>query len=498
MKSDRVSFVTIRSLIALAVCVAWLEPAICSATSFGPDGPGRAITEPDRPRPSAVDEVQVAQIATTDPLASVRANLSRAQELAQSGHEPEALALVHEGVKDLNGFSPSRPGVASLREQLEQVRAACTRSESDVEARKDAPEPEKSDKADKSDDDDDDEQTVSGRGRLKPVVPEQNERVDKWIAHYTGRGRDRFQIWLGRSGNYMDLLTRNLRAEGVPEELANLVFVESGFNMQAKSVARAVGPWQFIRGTAKLFGLEMTAYKDERRDPELATRAAARYLRRLYEMFDGSWPLALAAYNSGEGTVQRAIRRQKTTDFWSLKLPRETREYVPQFMAAMAIASDPERYGFQVPENSPWKVDHVLVKGPVDLKLVSKVTEVPLEELERLNPMIVRHRAPGHKDGTTLRVPHGEGDEIQALLDTQYEPKPLTKSELRSAASAHRLDLKKSYRRGRHRSGSIVVRRGDTLSEIAARYGTSPTRLARLNGLPKAAHIRAGQRLRVR
>ena len=482
MKSDRTIFVTIRLLITLTACVAWSNPAIAAANSLGPDGPGWAVVEPDRPRPSEIEEVQ---IAPADPLASVRANLSRAQELSQSGHSPEALALVQEGVKDLDGFSPSRAGVASLREQLEQVRAACTRSEADVDATRATPKEKE------------EEDATPGRRRLKPVVPEQNERVDKWIAHYTGRGRERFQIWLGRSGNYMDLLTRNLRAEGVPEELANLVFVESGFNMQAKSVAKAVGPWQFIRGTAKLFGLEMTAYKDERRDPELATRAAARYLRRLYEMFDGSWPLALAAYNSGEGTVSRAIRRQKTTDFWSLKLPRETREYVPQFMAAMAIASDPERFGFEVPENSPWKADHVLVRGAIDLKLVSKVTEVPLEELERLNPMIVRHRAPADKEGTTIRVPHGDGDEIQAILDTQYQPKPLTKSELRSAASAHRLDIKKSYRRGRHR-GSVVVRRGDTLSEIAARYGTSPSRLARLNGLPKAAHIRAGQRLRVR
>src|SRR6185503_12036162 len=163
---------------------------------------------------------------------------------------------------------------------------------------------------------------------------------------------------------------------GVPEELANLVFVESGFNMHAKSMARAVGPWQFIRGTAKIFGLKMTPYVDQRRDPELATRAAARYLRRLYQMFDGSWPLALAAYNSGEGTVQRAIKKQKTTDFWKLRLPRETQDYVPKFLAAMEIASDPERYGFATPERSPLQYDRVTVKGPVDLKLVSGITAI--------------------------------------------------------------------------------------------------------------------------
>ena len=485
MSTSRINPSMIRALIVVAACTVWVHPAAADATSLGPDGPGWAVVEPNLPHPSdSMDEAQAS--APADPLAAVRAKVSRAQDLAQSGHEPEALALVQEGVKDLDGYSPSRPGVASLREQLEQVRAGCTRAERDDSS---TPGTEITKK--------DGDESADSPGRLKPVVPEQNERVDKWITHYTGRGRERFQVWLGRSGGYMDLLTKNLRAEGVPEELANLVFVESGFNMHAKSVARAVGPWQFIRGTAKLFGLEMTAYKDERRDPELATRAAARYLRRLYGMFDGSWPLALAAYNSGEGTVLRAIRRQKTTDFWSLKLPRETREYVPQFMAAMAIASDPERYGFQVPENSPWKVDHVLVRGPVDLKLVSKVTEVPLEELERLNPMIVRHRAPAAKEGTTLRVPHGEGDEMQAALDTGYQPKPLTKSELRSAASAHRLEMRSS-RRHRGRSGTVVVRRGDTLSEIAARYGTSPSRLARLNGLPASRNIRAGQRIRIR
>lgn len=442
------------------------------AAAFGPDLPGWSLSTPrEITAPPSEDPP-----ANRNLLSPLETKLSQARDLAQSGHAPEALALVEAALRDLALFPPSRPGVASLRERFEDLRDQCTRANDDDEevADRDAKRPK----------------------LLGPVPQERNARVEKWINYYAGRGREKFQLWLTRSASYMDLLTHNLRAEGVPEELANLVFVESGFNMHAKSVARAVGPWQFIRGTARLFGLEMTAYKDERRDPELATRAAARYLRRLYEMFDGSWPLALAAYNSGEGTVQRAIRRQRTKDFWSLRLPRETQDYVPKFLAAMEIASDPERYGFDLPENSPLRFDQVTVQGPVDLKEIARVSGVPVSELEHLNPVLVRHRMPGDKEGTSLRVPHGKGDDVQLALETNYDPKPLTKTELRAASRAHRLELRKSPRRGR--SGTHVVRRGETLSQIGKRYGTSTTRLARINGLSNASRIRAGQRLRVR
>jgi len=441
------------------------------AVVFGPDMPGWS------PAPTPAQPPEDDKQLDRDPLRPIQEKLSRAEDLTRSGKSSEASALIEDAVKDLNDLPPSRPGVADLRQRVEDLRESASRS-SEEEAKAAAA-------------------STPGRpATLKPVEAERNERVDVWMAYYTGRGRERFQLWITRSASYMDLLTKNLRAEGVPEELANLVFVESGFNMHAKSVARAVGPWQFIRGTARLFGLEMTPYKDERRDPELATRAAARYLRRLYEMFDGSWPLALAAYNSGEGTVQRAIRRQKTTDFWSLRLPRETKDYVPKFMAAMEIASDPERYGFDVPENSPLKYDEVVVEGAVDLREIARVGGVEVAELERLNPMMVRHRTPGDKEGTGLKVPHGTGEQVQLALETTYNPKPLSRSELKAAAREHRAEMRRPVRRGR--SGTHIVRRGETLSQIGHRYGTSTTRLVRLNGLSNASQIRAGQRIRVR
>ncbi|HYJ31935.1 MAG TPA: transglycosylase SLT domain-containing protein [Candidatus Binatia bacterium] len=483
------------AVIAFAAIFAACPAAPARAGLASPDAPSWATARADASDGPRVDD---AKLAASDPLDVVRDRAAAAQDALNSSLPAEALALVESSLRDLNAIVPAPQGAEALRDQLEGTRK---RAQEQVDKAKEAVKQEeaKDAKDAKPAPDAAAPAVANDPHKLKPVVPETNERVEKWMTYYTGRGRDVFQKWLSRSGNYMDLLTQNLRAEGVPEELANLVFVESGFNMHARSVARAVGPWQFIRGTAKLFGLEITPYVDERRDPELATRAAAKYLRRLYEMFDGSWPLALAAYNSGEGTVLRAIKRQKTNDFWSLNLPRETREYVPQFMAAMEIASDPERYGFTVPENSPWSVDAITVRGPIDLQLLSKVTEVPLEELERLNPAFVRHRSPADKEGTMVRVPHGSGDQVQQIVDTKYHPRALTRAEIRSAARAHRLELKHSKRYRYRRAGNLhVVRRGETLSHIASRYGTSTTRLASLNGMSRHARIHAGQRIRVR
>jgi len=471
--------------IAIVSALASLSSAPARADVMGPDMPAWTIqpyAEQDGDKNQDVDHVST---PVSDTLERTLASVAKAEELVQSGKKSEAEAAIQAARLSLESVPHGETGAKQVREKLDDLAKRCDALDS-----KDS----KDDDAVATDDADEGGPSLP---KLKGIKPERNDRVDKWIDYFTGRGRDQFQKYLSRSGVYMDLLTHNLRAEGVPEELANLVFVESGFNMHARSMARAVGPWQFIRGTAKLFGLQMTPYVDQRRDPELATRAAARYLRRLYQMFDGSWPLALAAYNSGEGTVQRAIKKQKTEDYWSLRLPRETQEYVPQFLAAMEIASDPERYGFDLPTDSPFRFDEVVLRGPVDLKLLSGITAIPLDDLKELNPMYVRHRAPAGTDGTSVRVPKGKGDEVQELCQSYYKPKPLTKAEIREAKRAERKELR--YASRRHHRGHArthVVRRGETLSGISKRYGKPQATLARINGL-EGGQVRAGQRLRI-
>lgn len=308
-----------------------------------------------------------------------------------------------------------------------------------------------------------------------------NTRVEKWIDFYTGRGRNTFEMWLKRSGLYMEWMKGILQSEGLPTDLVHLVFVESGFNPQARSRSHAVGPWQFIRGTAKLFGLKMNSWVDERRDPERATLAAAHYLKHLYGLFD-SWPLALASYNAGEGTIIRAISRQGTKDFWSLQLPAETRDYVPKFLACLSIAREPERYGFDAIEREDrMAFDTITVPGPVDLKAVAAACNTDLATLRSLNPSLLRHAAPTTGPGgmVVLRVPAGAGDGLTEGLKSGTISLPKVETPNDPIFLRHK------------------VRKGETLARIARRYGISTSELARANGLRTGSKVRRGRMLRV-
>jgi len=305
------------------------------------------------------------------------------------------------------------------------------------------------------------------------IQPQFNSEVYRYIDFFTGAGRSQFERWLKRSGRYMELFREVLHKEGLPSDLVHLVFVESGFNINARSVSHAVGPWQMLRGTARMFGLNVNKWVDERKDPEKSSVAAARYLKHLYSVF-GDWPLALASYNAGEGTVLRAIRTQGTTNYWDLKLPRQTEDYVPQFMAVLAIAHDPQRYGFDtVPLDDPMEFDQIAFRGSVDLHAVARLAGCKYDEIKQLNPALLTGHATSTTGVTTLRVPPGKGEELMQKLN--------------GGASIPAANLTLQHQ----------VKHGETISTIAAQYSVSARRLALANGVGRAHPLRAGTLLTV-
>lgn len=319
------------------------------------------------------------------------------------------------------------------------------------------------------------EQPALDEGAFDAIEVESNPRVEKWLDYFTGRGRPVFERYLVRSGLYMNWMKGVLEREGVPTDLVHLVFVESGFNPHARSYASAVGPWQFIRGTAKIFGLTVNSWVDERKDPEASTVAAARYLKHLYGLFQ-SWPLALASYNAGERTVINAIKRQGTKDFWSLRLPRETRDYVPKFMAVLAISRDPARYGFdEVELEDPMTYDEITIPGPVDLTALAEACQVEVEEIRRLNPSFLRNAAPAKNDMVTLRVPDGSGERLLTSLSDGSLSLPRVETPADPVVLRHR------------------VRRGESLNSLSVKYGVPAKKIARYNRIGKKSRLHVGR-----
>ncbi|MCC7441014.1 MAG: transglycosylase SLT domain-containing protein [Bdellovibrionales bacterium] len=309
-----------------------------------------------------------------------------------------------------------------------------------------------------------------------------NAKVEKWVRYFTGRGREHFERWLERAEYMAPEILPILRRESLPEDLLYLSLIESGFSFHATSHADAVGPWQFISGTGRRFGLRIDWWLDERRDVRKSTRAAARYLSELYRQF-GSWELAAAGYNAGENRVERALRETRTRDYWSLirrpRLSRETREYVPKLFAAAIIGKNRQAYGFRASYSRPgaedaWHGDtlHVRVDGPVDLLKVARAAGLAYQELKRLNPELLRWCSPPGVDSVSLRLPASARDRFQAAY---HHPE-----------FARSVDFR-SYR----------VRPGDTLARIARRFGVRVEPLQELNGLSPYAFLREGAELRL-
>ena len=307
-----------------------------------------------------------------------------------------------------------------------------------------------------------------------------NEHVRHYLERFqTGYRRAIIEGRLVRSGRYLPMILDIFREKGLPEELVFTAMIESGFNPVAVSRAGAKGLWQFMAPTARLYGLRVDRWLDERLDPEKSTVAAANYLRDLHTVF-GSWDLAQAAYNAGEVRVQQAIQTTGTRDFWVLHrrsrhLLPETKNFVPAIQAATLIARQPERYGFTVVPEEPLRYEVVTVPKSSPLARLAGLSGVPLVDLEQLNPELWRKQTP--PDGPyDLKVPPGATAAVQTAL-------ALETARHRSVAAPH--------------PGVHVVKAGDTVSRIARQYGVSTTQVARWNGLEDPDRIFPGERLRV-
>jgi len=303
-----------------------------------------------------------------------------------------------------------------------------------------------------------------------------NPSVERKIRYFQTVIPERFQEWLDRFHRYKPVVEQIFAELGLPQELVYLSVIESGFNPRAYSRARAAGPWQFMKSTGRIYGLRVNWYIDERRDPIKSSVAAAQHLRDLYDRF-GSWPLALSAYNAGAGKITRAIRKSGTRDYWKIRrtryIRRETREYVPKFMAATIIATNPTLFGFRAGTDDVHQYDEVLMKNTIHLRTVAKKTGLAFEALRQLNPELRRSITPPQKEGYFLKVPVGMGyhvENVREELKQWTQPPPQITW----------------YR----------VRRGDSLSVIAHRFNMSVGKLKGLNNLSRNL-IRAGQRLRV-
>lgn len=320
--------------------------------------------------------------------------------------------------------------------------------------------------------DDDELRSVVQKIALRCDVPiDYNDQVKKSIYFFQTVKREEMAKWQRRSGRYLKLIQDILDEEELPLDIAYLSMIESGFSSKAYSRARASGLWQFIYSTGRLYGLKRTQWLDERRDPVKATRAAVHHLSDLYKMY-GDWRLVMAAYNCGPSRVTRQ-HRSGNSDFWSMRLPRETRNYVPSFMAAVVISKAPELFGFEGIETEPPMEFDTVEVSYTNLTVAAKCAGVDLQEIKNLNTELLKNYTPA---GTTypLKIPKGTKERFL----TEYEKIPKEKY------VPPRVDI-------------YYVKRGDTLSEIAEKLKVSVRNLMAANNIHNPRALRVGQRLKI-
>jgi len=367
-----------------------------------------------------------------------------------------------------------------------------------------------------------------------------NPLIQQYINYYQGRGRSTMESGLRRSGQFMKMARQIFKEEGVPIDITWLGQVESAWKPKAVSWAAASGLWQFIPGTGRQFGLRQTAWIDERNSYEQATRASAKYLKSLAARYNGNWELAMAAYNTGAGNIDRGISRAGTANFWSIYpyIAQETRNYVPNILATILIAKNPEKYGFKgIRPESPMAYDVVQVANATSLQLVAEATDSSVDHIRGLNPELRRDVTP-RGEAYNVRVPGGKGKQFYALLkripaerresariisvapgeDLQNVANRTGVSMAQLQAMNSGVDLKSAnklvvpnsnvrltlYRRKPGATDTpaatltkVRARKGDTIARIAAARNLDANEVARLNGVTPEVELRAGQEVRL-
>ena len=302
----------------------------------------------------------------------------------------------------------------------------------------------------------------------------EHPRVRYFINQFSKSGRNDLERALARSGKYITMIAQVLHEEGVPEELAYLALIESGFVIHSSSSSGAVGLWQFVPSTARRYGLKIDSWVDERRDPLKSTRAAAAYLKDLHNYF-GRWYLAIAAYNAGQGAIEKALQVSGAKDFWTLstkaKLREETRNFVPKFVAASLIANDPQKYGFvDLAYEPPMDYEEMEIQGSLRLVSLAEMAGTDPETIRALNPELLQSRTPSEDSGFRVKLPAGHAAIFaQSYQERETKQPPFLTHE---------------------------VKKGDTLFAIARRYGQHVRSLMELNGLTNPT-LRVGQLLKV-
>jgi membrane-bound lytic murein transglycosylase D len=318
----------------------------------------------------------------------------------------------------------------------------------------------------------------------KFLIKKNTGRMKFWVNYFIKKDRERFQRFINNGEEYRHHIEEIFKRYDLPKELYYVGLIESGYYLGARSRASAVGPWQFIKGTGKRYGLKINREIDERRDLFKATHAAAQYLKDLNNVFL-SWELALSAYNAGEYGILRRIMKYKTRDYYELsrkkRLPSETINYVPKVLAAMHIISNAEKYGFTIPVKNQRIFDKTelrAVRKNMSLSRLARKMKISTKLLKKLNPELKRGKTPRYYSGYyKLRIPSGMGAALEV-------PKPESRKEI--------------IRRTASKTRYHKVKRGETLLRIAKRYGTSAGKLARLNNFKTwRTSLRIGQRLKV-